>query len=247
MTHQDNLDRYDTERPRPRYLQIMEDLERRIAAEGAPGDALPSEADLAATYGVSRLTVRESIAGLVRRGLVVTRRGSGSFVADPAHRYPIAAGREASLTRAMRARGHTVSSRLIAAATDDDPQVLERLQQTAPVVRFETVRRVDDAPWSLSRTWISDVTFPGIAEAWDGAGSLYETLLGRYGVRTVRADRSFAAVPADAAVTEWLLVPLAMPVLRVTGLNVVDPGGSPAVLVEHRFPGDRVEFVTEFG
>lgn len=243
MRHQDT---HAPERPRPRYVQIMEDLERRIATELAPGDSLPSEAELAATYGVSRLTVRDSVAALVRRGLVVTRKGSGSFVADPVSRYPIAAGREASLTRAMRARGHDVTSQLIAVGDDDDPRVLARLRQPGPAVRFETVRRVDDAPWSLTRTWICEAAFPGIAREWDGRTSLYETLLERYGVRTVRADRAFAAVPADAAVNEWLLVPLAMPVLRVTGLNVVDRTGRPAVLVEHQFPGDRVEFVTEF-
>lgn len=244
MTNQDS--RTTTEHPRPRYVQIMEDLKRRIATEFRPGAQLPSEAELAAAYGVSRLTVRDSIAALARSGLVVTRKGSGTFVAHPVHRYPIAAGREASLTRAMRARGHTVTSQLIAVTHDDDPQVLQRLGQTAAVVCFKTVRHVDDAPWSLTRTWISDITFPGIAQAWDGTRSLYETLLERYKVHTVRADRTFAAVPADAAVNEWLFVPLAMPVLRVTGLNVADPGGSPAVLVEHQFPGDRVEFVTEF-
>lgn len=233
------------ERSRPIYVQIMEDLERRIASEYAPGDALPSETELATTYGLSRLTVREALGVLVRRGLIVTRKGIGSFVAAPAHRYPIAAGREASLTRAMRERGIAVRSQLISAELEDDRAVRARLGR-APVIRFQTLRRVDGTPWSLTRTWISEPTFPGIAQAWDGSSSLCETLLERYGARTVRADRAFSAVPADVAASEWLLVPLAAPVLRVTGLNVIDPGGAPAALVEHQFPGDRVEFMTEF-
>lgn len=48
----------------------------------APGDRLPSERQLAARFGVSRPTVREALGALESRGLVVTRQGSGTFVAD---------------------------------------------------------------------------------------------------------------------------------------------------------------------
>ncbi|HVY62695.1 MAG TPA: FadR/GntR family transcriptional regulator, partial [Planctomycetota bacterium] len=48
----------------------------------APGDRLPSERQLAARFGVSRPTVREALGALEARGLVATRQGSGTFVAD---------------------------------------------------------------------------------------------------------------------------------------------------------------------
>lgn len=48
----------------------------------APGDRLPSERQLAARFGVSRPTVREALGALESRGLVVTRQGSGTFVAS---------------------------------------------------------------------------------------------------------------------------------------------------------------------
>ena len=48
----------------------------------APGDRLPTEQELTSTMGVSRTVVREAVAALRADGLVVTRRGSGAYVAD---------------------------------------------------------------------------------------------------------------------------------------------------------------------
>ena len=49
----------------------------------APGTRLPTEQDLTTEFGVSRTVVREAVAALRADGLVVTRRGSGAYVADP--------------------------------------------------------------------------------------------------------------------------------------------------------------------
>ncbi|MDB5489395.1 MAG: FadR family transcriptional regulator [Reyranella sp.] len=50
----------------------------------APGARLPTEQALTTEFGISRTVVREAVAALRADGLVVTRRGSGAFVADPA-------------------------------------------------------------------------------------------------------------------------------------------------------------------
>lgn len=54
---------------------------RLLDGELSPGDQLPSEPALATEFGVSRATVRAAIGSLVRRGLIVQRRGVGNFVA----------------------------------------------------------------------------------------------------------------------------------------------------------------------
>ncbi|MFN0185467.1 MAG: FadR/GntR family transcriptional regulator, partial [Aquabacterium sp.] len=55
-----------------------------------PGDRLPTEAALAAEHGVSRSVVREAVQRIKSRGLLVSRQGSGVFVARPAGQQPLA-------------------------------------------------------------------------------------------------------------------------------------------------------------
>lgn len=65
----------------PKYLQIAEDLAARIlSGDMAPGDAVPSEAELMARYGAASGTVRKAVAELRVLQLVETHHGKGSFV-----------------------------------------------------------------------------------------------------------------------------------------------------------------------
>jgi DNA-binding FadR family transcriptional regulator len=62
---------------------VAEDLVRRIVAGLPPGTSLASEAELAAGYGVSRVTVREAIKMLAGRGLLDLGRGRRAVVREP--------------------------------------------------------------------------------------------------------------------------------------------------------------------
>ena len=70
---------------RPMYLQIMEQVTRRIAVgDWQPGHEMPSIRALAATVQVSVITVKRAYLELERSGIIVTRQGKGSFVAESA-------------------------------------------------------------------------------------------------------------------------------------------------------------------
>src|SRR5690606_23826032 len=63
------------------YRQLYGILRDELAAgKWQPGERMPSEAELIAIYGVSRITVRQAFELLVNEGLVYRRRGSGTFV-----------------------------------------------------------------------------------------------------------------------------------------------------------------------
>ena len=68
--------------PVPRYYQIVRNLEKFIDDNNcAPGDKLPSENELQLTFDVSRITARRALEEMERNGLVIRRRGKGTYVA----------------------------------------------------------------------------------------------------------------------------------------------------------------------
>src|SRR5579875_2553509 len=70
--------------PRRLHEQVLAALiERIVAGEFAPGAALPSEAEMCATYGVSRSSVREALRVLAEKGLIEVRHGLGTRVNPP--------------------------------------------------------------------------------------------------------------------------------------------------------------------
>jgi GntR family transcriptional regulator len=68
---------------RPMYLQIMEQIKRRITVgDWKEGQAIPSIRQLAVDFGVSVITVKRAYLELEREGVIVTQHGKGSFVAS---------------------------------------------------------------------------------------------------------------------------------------------------------------------
>ena len=78
------------------------------------GDRLPTEAQLAATHGVNRHTVRRALSDLAERGLVHARRGAGVFVSARPTDYPI--GKRVRYHKNISASGKIPGKRVLALA-----------------------------------------------------------------------------------------------------------------------------------
>lgn len=222
--------------------QIARELTESIrAGELGPGEPLPTEAELAESYQVNRLTVRQAVAELVAQGLVSTARGRRSSVSTPPVRYRVDETPGASLTSWMAEQGLAVGHEVAETATVDVADAPHPLDDASRCVRYRYRRWVDGSPWSESCTWLADDLVPG---PWDGTRPLLDEVADRHGLQIHRAVRTFGAVPAGLDDSEQLDVAVGAPLLLVTGTSV-DQHGRTIAAVRHHVRGDRAEYVVD--
>ncbi|TQS40653.1 GntR family transcriptional regulator [Cryptosporangium phraense] len=154
---------------------IAASLRERIGAEWSTGDQLPTEAELAAEYGVSRHTMRSSLLQLARAGLVETRHGSGTYVTR--YNSSIRAGLQElrSLHDVIASQGHRPGSsyrlRQRRPASADEAGRLER-EPGADVFEIEREITSDDRTVAFDYSVIAaDVVD---LEVSDLSGSIFE-------------------------------------------------------------------------
>lgn len=225
----------------PLWAEIARTLRDEIA-EGrhAPGDRLPTEAELAARFGVNRHTVRHALKPLVSDGLVRTRRGSGAFVAARPTDYPI--GKRVrfheNLQKAGRMAAKRILSLVVRAATAGEAQALA-LDSGAPVLAYQGLSLADNLPIALSESVFPHDRLAGLEQAIRDAPGL-TAALARVGVADyTRAETRITAQTASATQALHLHLTEGAPLLRTTSLNV-DVTGTPVEYGRTWFAGDRV-------
>jgi GntR family transcriptional regulator len=193
MTEWKDLIKIDRQTKVPLYHQITQNCRDLIeSGQLRPGEGLPSEWELSALYGVSRLTIRRALDELVRAGLLNRRHGVGTFVANSteAQIFPS----ELSFTKNMQNIGRRPGSRVVSlqviAATAGVAQYLD-LQAGAPVLELVRVRLVDDEPLMLETSYLPYERFPDLLKANLNDGSLYDFLSKHYQVNVVALDQVF--------------------------------------------------------
>ena len=108
------LDQLQAVRGGPLYVKLRKMIEDAVSSGRLKhGDALPAERDIADAAAISRVTVRKAIDDLVNDGLLVRRRGSGTFVVKPVPRMQQPLSQLTSFTEDMRRRGMTAGSHWI--------------------------------------------------------------------------------------------------------------------------------------
>lgn len=219
-----------------RYREIEQYLRDLIGAAG-PGDALPTEAELCARFGVSRMTVRQALQELTNAGLVDRRRGKGTFVAGrPMHRR---AGVFLSFSEEMAWRGKAATSRLVAAgvAPARPEEVAELLLAPgADVVRVERVRLADGVPIAFEDAAVLP-EYAGALDA-DLAGGSLHAALEALGVVATSASGTVTARLARRSEVAMLELP-ARAALLVELRLLFDQGGRPFERTETRYVADR--------
>jgi GntR family transcriptional regulator len=225
----------------PLYQQLQRALRDAIDRNilGAD-DALPPERDLAADFGVSRITVRKAIDGLASEGLLVRRHGSGTFVRGRVEKN---FSMLTSFSEDMRARGRNPRSdwlkRMNGTVTPEEALTL-RSSPGTPVFRFHRLRFADDAPMAIEYATIVADCLPSLDAV---QSSLYEALE-LAGNRPVRALQRLRAVLLTRDQAELLRAKPGDAGLLVERLGFLQDGRA-IEFSQSFYRGDTYDFVAE--
>lgn len=206
----------------------------------APGDKLPTEAALAARYGVNRHTVRRAIKDLAQAGLVHARRGAGVFVTVAPTDYPI--GRRVRFHQNLAAAGRAPAKDILHLATrgaDAAEAEALALSAGAQVHVYEGLSLADGQPIALFRSVFPAARFPQLCELITETRSVTAALSACGVADYTRASTRLNAKSATATQALHLRIAEGAPILRTISVNV-DPSGTPIEYGHTWFAGDRV-------
>ena len=207
----------------PLYQQIKALMTKSLQrAEWRPGEAIPSENELAARFKVSQGTVRKAIDELAAENLLVRRQGKGTFVSTHAEEQV-----QFRFLRLMpdSGEGGGMARRLIDCKRQRAPAEIARALQlpaSDPVIRVRRVLSFREAPVVLDDIWLPSALFKGLTVERLAAhrGPMYGLFEAEFGVRMIRAEEKIRAVEADAASAELLALKPGSPLLSVERLSM---------------------------
>jgi GntR family transcriptional regulator len=210
---------------KPLYAQVEEIIRKRLIENyWKPGEALPSEFDLAAELSVSQGTVRKALNDMVAENLLERRQGRGTFVSEYTER------RALFLYFNLKSRDGDQSmprSRILACeervATETERQRL-KLKTGANVVAMHRVRELRERPVIVERLTLPRNLFPGLDGDLKLPENLYRFYQGEYGLTVAKASESVSAVAADALEAQLLGIMPDAPLLEIDRVAVTIDG-----------------------
>ena len=216
-------------------LDLIEDLD--------VGAAIPSERQLSADLGVSRLTLRAALDDLAREGYVVRRRGSGTFVGEPKIAQELTM---TSFTDDMRRRGMRPSSRTLEVRVLPAGARLGRLlhlSPSEPVFVASRLRLADGESMAIETVHVREKSVSGLTAGDLEETSFYELLQDRYGIVVVGGTQTIEPTVTDEEESAALGVPLHSPAFRFERVTHSE-SGEIVEFVESIYRGDRYRLVT---
>jgi GntR family transcriptional regulator len=233
----ERMSRIDKSSPVPYYYQLQEALKQEIdAGSWLPGELLPSEAELANGFGISRTVIRQALDVLETDAQVSRIKGKGTLVTEPKLRYEVAAAagewrvdrleHVAKVSRVVNVRRTVIKGSL--------GKLLE-LSADGDVFEITVVHAIDDVAVSLNQLYlrtdasaslsavVSSGEYPELRV--DDAEILVQ-LARRYGVMPTRSEITVEATLANKFEADLLEVKLRTPMFLLSSL-VTAVSGNP--------------------
>ena len=199
--------------PEPLYRQLSLHLEREIGrGRLKEGDRIDSEDELALRFGVSRITVRQAIAELVRKQILVRKQGKGTFVTQPVVRHDLR--RLHGLVSSLFSQAPDANMKLLRYELRAAPADIADLMGLAPggeALALERLYFIGSKPVAFAQDWLA----AEVAAISHAKASLISTedMMREVGIRIAHAQISIRAEPAGALAARPLEIPTRAPVL----------------------------------
>jgi len=238
------IERFHKADSAPLYLRLKKLVQDAIVAdELKQGDSVPSERDVAELLQVSRVTVRKAFLELVNEGLLVQRRGSGTFVGNPKPRLEQPLSRLTSFSEDMRLRGIKTEAQWLSRETrlpTPEESLKLSVSPSDHVVRFHRLRSADGEPLAIEDAVVPHKFLPNLESV---ENSLYDALDAK-GFRPVRALQRLHAVALGSVEAKLLQLNEGSPALFIERISYL-PDGRIVEYTRSHYRGDSYDFVAE--
>ncbi|HCS74583.1 MAG TPA: hypothetical protein DIW17_12010 [Clostridiales bacterium] len=183
----------------PHYFQIKDYFNRMIDTEKwEPGYKLPSEYELASSFGVSRMTVRRAISELTQKGKLEARQGIGTFVVEQRLSSIVT-----NLYAPKEQEGkHIVLKQSFVAASGEIAQFL-KLREGEELYQIDRIRYFGKEPAAIERAFLQKSRFRDLEEE-DLTGTIQDILTDRYKERLTFLKSFLEPIVADSETAKLL-------------------------------------------
>ncbi|MEH7106391.1 GntR family transcriptional regulator [Bacillus sp. JJ1764] len=197
----------------PMHIQLRDLLWAKIeSGEWGSGEAIPSERELAAIYGLNRTTVRYAIQGLVDEGVLKKVQGKGTFVKD--QKIATRLNELVGFSKVMQEKGHKPSTKLLFSGKRRAAfkySEIFKIDKDDWVYRIVRLRLVDGDPYSIEDAYIPMKYVPGIEKVDFQVISLYE-FFAQNGIILSQGKELLNVVKVRNSEAKLLQIPVGSPV-----------------------------------
>lgn len=229
----------------PLWYQISQILRAEILA--MPADAptrLPTEAEIAARFGVSVITVRQALQVIEQEGLISRHRRLGTFVvpqAIPRRSLMLLGNLETVFAQQASEESELLEKKLIAVPAE----VSAHFQGVSEVVMFRRLRKDKGVPVSYATNYVLAKFGKPVTEKQLRTQPMTKVLRDTLGVKIKRIEDTVEAQLAVPDVARMLCIDLMSPVLFFTGVTYAD-NGKPVDVARIHYRGDLFKFSVGF-
>jgi GntR family transcriptional regulator len=237
----------DRDSSMPYYAQVRDALIEGIRqGDWQPGSQLPNELDLCELFAVSRTVIRQALNDLVSMGMILRRKGKGTFVAEPKIKESLVQ-KLTGFYQDMVEQGYKPVTRVLKQELVPANRTIASFLQIEPdtdVIEIERLRFVEDEPIQFTTTYIPYHMCRELLHEDLSNQSLYAFLEKQCDLMLVRGHRSVEAIAANEFEADLLQVKKGTPLIMLESVSFLRDG-TPVEYYRAVHRGDRTRFEVE--